>query len=151
MVTFGGMGATVVSVSPTSLTVITPAHAEGSVDVTLVNPDGGSVTMMRAFSYHAACAIPLISRQPSDVSIIRGASAMLSVEATGQPALSYQWYVGEPGDIFSPIEGATTSSIIVTPNKTTTYWVAVGNSCGSAMSNPATITVVAGRRRALKR
>jgi hypothetical protein len=53
VVLFGGTAATVTpgSVTATSITVTTPAHAAGAVDVTVVNPDGQSVTDAGAFTY----------------------------------------------------------------------------------------------------
>jgi hypothetical protein len=49
----GGAVATVTSVAAGSLTALTPAHAAGAVDVTVVNPDGGSGTLPAAFTYQA--------------------------------------------------------------------------------------------------
>ncbi len=64
--------------------------------------------------------------------------------ASGTTPLSYQWYRGSTGDTSNPISGATSSSY-TTPKliQTTSYWVAVTNSCGSANSNTATITMAA--------
>jgi hypothetical protein len=55
VVLFGGTAATVTpgSVTATSITVTTPAHAAGAADVTVVNPDGQSVVHPGAFTYQA--------------------------------------------------------------------------------------------------
>jgi IPT/TIG domain len=50
-VTFGGTLATVTALSPTSLTVTTPAHPAGAVDVVVTNPGGPSVTLLNGFTY----------------------------------------------------------------------------------------------------
>ena len=51
-VTFGGVDATsVVVVSPTRITAVTPAHAAGAVDVVVTNPDTASATAAGIFSY----------------------------------------------------------------------------------------------------
>ncbi|CAB4822946.1 unannotated protein [freshwater metagenome] len=58
-VTFGDAAATNVVVnSATSITVTTPAHAAGLVDVTVTNPDTGSGTLTGAFTYTAVVTPP---------------------------------------------------------------------------------------------
>ena len=48
--------------TPTSIKVTTPAGTAGPVTITVVNPDGGSVTMAAAFTYvQAAVTAPTIS------------------------------------------------------------------------------------------
>jgi uncharacterized delta-60 repeat protein len=49
-VTFGGVSVVPLAVSDTSVTVITPAHAEGTVDVTIVTPNG-TATAPGSYSY----------------------------------------------------------------------------------------------------
>jgi hypothetical protein len=50
-VTFGGQPATPVFLSPTSISTTAPAHAAGSVDVVVTNPDGLTVARTNGFSY----------------------------------------------------------------------------------------------------
>lgn len=51
-VTFGGVAGTSVDVASSSqMTAVTPAHAAGSVDVTVTNPSGESATLAAAFGY----------------------------------------------------------------------------------------------------
>ena len=90
----------------------------------------------------SGCTAPSITSQPPSGSIRAGMSVTLTVGATGT-SLAYQWYIGSPGNTASPISGATGASLTTTPAQTTTYWVRVSNSCGSANSAGATITVVA--------
>lgn len=49
-VTFGGTPGTSLAPGPTSLTVHTPAHAAGAVDVVVTNPDG-SDTALAGYTY----------------------------------------------------------------------------------------------------
>ncbi|MFL6247653.1 MAG: hypothetical protein ACJ74H_16630, partial [Thermoanaerobaculia bacterium] len=63
----------------------------------------------------------------------------LSVITTGTTPQTFQWYVGASGNTATPIAGATNSFIVVNPSSTTSYWVRVTNSCGTA--NGPTITV----------
>lgn|GEM_PF-3641661 len=51
-VTLGGSAATIVSKSPTSLSVTTPAHAAGAVNVAVTTP-GGTATLTNGFTYTA--------------------------------------------------------------------------------------------------
>jgi hypothetical protein len=87
------------------------------------------------------CVAPVITTQPTSRSISSGASTTLSVAATGTAPLSYQWYTGASGNTASPVPGGTGSSLTVAPTSTTSYWVRVTNSCGSANSSAATVTV----------
>jgi len=57
-VTFGGVGAASVTfVSSTQLQVVTPAHAVGTVDVTVISPDGQQGSLAGAFNFEAAPTI----------------------------------------------------------------------------------------------
>ncbi|HKS22549.1 MAG TPA: hypothetical protein VJZ76_07115 [Thermoanaerobaculia bacterium] len=97
--------------------------------------NGAAATADTTTATVALCTAPDISIQPGSVSTTRGVSRRLSVTATGG-TLQYQWYIGAV-----PINGATFSSIDVTPTNTTTYWVAVSNACGTTNSQSATVTV----------
>jgi hypothetical protein len=87
------------------------------------------------------CTPPSITAQPQSSTVTSGTSVTLTVGAGGTTPLSYQWYVGSSGITGSPISGATSSSVTVTPASTTNYWVRVSNACGAANSATATITV----------
>ena len=63
-VKFGGTAATNVSVTATSITATTPAHAVGKVDVVVTNPDSQSATLTQAFTY-AVPAPAITSVSPS--------------------------------------------------------------------------------------
>jgi len=89
-----------------------------------------------------SCTLPVTTSQPQSQTIESGQTASMSVGASGTTPLWYQWYRGSSGDASNPISGATSSSY-TTPilTQTTSYWVRVTNSCGSADSNTANITV----------
>lgn len=57
--------------------------------------------------------------------------------------MSYQWYLGESGDVSVPVAGATASTLTVNPSSTQTYWCAVSNPCGATATATATVTVTA--------
>lgn len=85
---------------------------------------------------------PAISQQPVGPIIQKGQDATLTVTASGSGSLSYQWYQGPSGTTTSPISGATTNSY-TTPNLqvTSSYWVQVTDSNGSAASNTAVVLI----------
>jgi YVTN family beta-propeller protein len=86
--------------------------------------------------------VPTIQTPPASQSVISGDTATLSVQASGTPPLSYQWYE-VTGTTLTPIPGANGSSF-TTPalTSTTSYAVVVSNVVGSTQSNTATVTVV---------
>ncbi len=88
-----------------------------------------------------AAVAPAITANPVPATIISGASATLTVVASGSLP-TYQWYVGNKGVTTRPISGATSPSY-TTPalTATTTYWAMASNSAGTANSNAASVTV----------
>ncbi|GAA1897535.1 IPT/TIG domain-containing protein [Streptantibioticus ferralitis] len=63
-VTFGGTSATVLSISPTQIIGLTPAHATGNVPV-VVTTAGGSVTVLGGFTYLPAAPVVTVTVQPT--------------------------------------------------------------------------------------
>ena len=104
-VTFGGVAATSVVASPTQITANTPAHAQGSVNVVVTNPDGQSATLTGGFTFKAAA--PIISAVSPSSGPISGATA---VTVTGQNFAS--------GATVS-FGGARATSVVVSPTKIT--------------------------------
>jgi hypothetical protein len=96
------------------------------------------------YIFMAKCegAAPTITDQPDSLTINPNGTATLSVAATGDGSLGYQWYIGNAGDMSNPISGATSSSY-TTPalNATTRYWVRVNGMFGSVDSTVAEITM----------
>jgi hypothetical protein len=89
------------------------------------------------------CA-PSITTQPAasttiDKTTNPSASVHLTV-AADITNVTYQWYIGQPGNTSTPIAGATASSYDASPAATTTYWVRVTGSCTYA-ANSAAATV----------
>ena len=85
---------------------------------------------------------PVITDQPASVTIHPDETVTLSVAATGDGSLTYQWYTGNAGDTSNPIPGATFSSY-TTPflTENVSYWVRVTGTFGSADSTTAIISV----------
>ena len=83
-----------------------------------------------------------ISTQPQNQTVAYGATATLTVGATGTPPLTYQWHVGDSGTTTKPADnGATASYTTPAMTATTSYWVRVSDAAGSMSSSTATITV----------
>lgn len=117
------------------LTTVATGDA-GNYDVVVTTPCG-------AFTSDAATLTiqtpPAITADPQNRSACRGSDAAFSVIATGTPAPSYQWrHAGQA------IVGATGPSLTVTTvdaEDAGAYDVQVTNTCGSAISSAATLTV----------
>ncbi len=61
-ITFGGVvGTSIVRVSSTTLTAVTPAHAAGPVNVVVTNPDAQTGTWTNVYNYEAAPTVTSIS------------------------------------------------------------------------------------------
>jgi hypothetical protein len=67
--------------------------------------------------------------QPSTINA--GASSTLSFTTTGSGPFTIQWYTGNVGDTSNPIQGATGTSVQVSPAASAVYWVHVTAPCGS--------------------
>lgn len=88
-------------------------------------------------------AAPSIATHPASTTIPGNSIATLSVSATGTAPLSYQWYQGNTGVTTTPVGTDSTTYSTPSLSVTTSYWVRVTNSLGSADSNTATVTVTA--------
>ena len=82
---------------------------------------------------------PVITTQPASVSVTTGSSASLSVTASGDGVLTYQWK--KDG---TDVAGATTATYAVSATSSSSagsYTVVVSNFLGSVTSSAATLTV----------
>ena len=101
----------------------------------------GSIDSDTAVVTVSGCPAVVINSINDDTTIVQGRSLDLAVNASGGNGLKYQWYQGPVGTTTLPL--ATTPGLTVTPSTTTTYWVAVTNSCGAiAKSDAIVVTVV---------
>jgi Dual-action HEIGH metallo-peptidase len=93
-----------------------------------------------------SCVAPVITQQPGDVNIPPGASALLTVGATGT-SLEYRWYQGQFFDFTKRVGGSLPTLYVPAVTSSTPYWVRIANSCGTADSAVATATPIVTRRR----
>ena len=86
---------------------------------------------------------PSITTQPASQEIASGASASLSVTATGDD-LTYQWFTGNSGDTAAPVAGAISGTLTTSAlTASTSFWVQITNAGGAADSETAVVTVAA--------
>lgn len=95
IVSFGTQSAPSTFVSSTELSVVTPAHAAGTVDVTVTNPDDQSATLPSAFEYVPAAV---------DWASLTGTLVFQILEGQSTPAVTVELY--EPGVTDSPGAGS---------------------------------------------
>jgi len=129
-------GATLASYTTPALTATT------NYWVQVKDGGGSSVNSNTATITVNTPTAPSITTQPASQTINSGQTATMTVAAAGSAPLTYQWYQGASGATTNPISGATGTSY-TTPalTATTSYWVQVKNSAGTANSNTAVITV----------
>lgn len=85
---------------------------------------------------------PVVSTPPASGVVPWQGSTSLSVTATANGVLTYQWYRGTSGETSSPVSGAT-GPLLVTPalGATSSFWVKVMNSELSVDTPAAVLTV----------
>jgi subtilisin-like proprotein convertase family protein len=93
----------------------------------------------------AACAAPVITTQPQNLSLCNSNNAVFSVVATGS-GLTYQWELStDGGATWNPITGATSNIYGIAAATSALngrlYRVVINTACGNATSNPASIYV----------
>ncbi len=88
------------------------------------------------------CVAPTITTQPQGSSINSGGTAMLSVTPAGNGPFAYVWYIGAKGDQTNPAPNGNAQTFTTPPlTQPTSFWVLVGNSCGTVQSDAATINI----------
>jgi hypothetical protein len=135
--------ATTTATSNNSLITVTDTGA-GSAITTLAS--AGTNKVFRGVRYvPATCVSPSISVHPMSQTVHQHDSVSFSVSAAGTPSLNYQWFKGpNPLSDGGNVSGAQSSTLTLNPvalSDAGTYSVTVSNACGSAPSNPATLTV----------
>lgn len=157
-VTFGGTVGTDLTPGAGDVTVKTPAHAAGPVDVSLDWTLGGvaqtPILYPGGFTYQKDPVAPTVSN-PKNVTIGEGKNASFTVTATGTPAPAVTWEVSaDGGRTWKPIaadSSATVSADGLTLTVTAAnrghdghmYRATASNSAGSQTSEAATLTVQA--------
>ncbi len=137
-VTIGGVPASVSSITPTEVLATTGAHALGTVEVVVTNPDYGSTTLSCSYTYSCGATTPTAIVSGS-ASICAGSSTNLSVALTGTGPWTLTW---EDGFVQGGISSSPATRT-VSPSSTTTYAVTsvTDTNCVGSASGSATVTV----------
>jgi len=116
----------------------------GVYSVVVSNATGAATSSPAELAVNTG-ASPQIAAQPLPVSVAFGEKAVLDVGANGSAPVTFRWYEGLPGDVSTPVAGAT-SSVLLLPaaSRATSYWVRVADGAGNvAYSQSAAVSVVA--------
>ncbi len=124
------------------------AVGAGSATIRATANDGSGCSGTCAVTVNAAVTAPVITQHPADQTATPGTIVFFSVTATGTTPLTYRWYVENLwGDVVHSEEGADayfgleTGIYLIGEN---TVYCVVSNAAGSATSNRANYTVIAG-------
>ncbi len=119
-VTFGGTAATITNATTTTVTVTTPAHAAGAVDVAVTTP-GGSATLTAGFTYLPAPAINSVTPNAGPTTggqtgvIINGTNIGGATSVTfGGTAATITNNTATDITVTTPAHAAGTISVVVT-------------------------------------
>lgn len=121
-----------------SLTNVQQAN-DGNYSVTVSNSAGAVTSTAATLTVKPATTIPSFTVQPISQTVTAGTNVTFSVEATGNPAPTLQWFFGT-----TAIPGATSATYTITnaqAGSAGTYSVTAVNTAGSAVSSNATLTV----------
>jgi Immunoglobulin domain/Immunoglobulin I-set domain len=104
------------------------------------NPEGGDTTaLIDNVSFLASGTPPSITVQPNSLVAGIGETVTFTVAAVGSSPLSYQWFFGS-----DPIADATSATLtldVTSGDQAGEYHAEVINGAGTAVSDPATLTV----------
>lgn len=121
------------------LTTVPVTLTAGNNRVLRVTFDAGSLNLDWLELVRVTCSTPTITQQPASQTASVGATVTFTAAASGAPTPSLQWT--KDGQT---IAGATSPSLTLTNVQTGdagSYRLRATNSCGSATSNAATLTV----------
>jgi hypothetical protein len=118
-------------------------HANGVTDQQSVDPQVPSRPKSIATTniQEGGCVAPTFTLQPQSSTITSGGTATLTASATGDTryTITYKWYRGTASDTANEVW--TGPSYSAQPTTTTSYWVRATNTCGTADSQTAKVTV----------
>lgn len=119
-----------------------PLSATSKFWVQVTNPCGAANSRTVTVTVSGGCELPTIVSHPMSQSVSEGAQVTLMVSASSpNSALSYEWFKiidGEPVSVSTGSASYTTGPITTTSE----YFVEVTDSCGTVVSNIATIELL---------
>jgi sugar lactone lactonase YvrE len=130
-------GSTISGANSTTYTLPAAASRNAGSYTCVITNSAGSVTSTAAIL--TVNTAPAITAQPANQTVIAGSTTTLSVTATGNPAVTYQWRKDGVN-----LSGATSNALSlsnVTSANAGSYTCVITNTVGSITSNSATLTV----------
>jgi len=112
--------------------------AAGGYSVVVTNSAGAVTSVVAALTVFGP---PSIVMQPTNLTVVAGATAGFQVTANGSGPLSYQWFFNQT----NALAGATNTMLVVSnaqPANGGAYSVVVTNVAGSVPSSAATLTII---------
>jgi hypothetical protein len=136
------VGSSVVVGTGSSLTVI--ADHTRSYYVQLTAACGVTMTTIPAIVQVVRCGEMVITQQPAPHTwTTSGTPLNLAVAAAGGTVTSHQWFEGAVGDTTHPVSGGTLSTVTVSTDHSTQYWVRLAADSCAIDSNAAVVEVCA--------
>lgn len=124
--------------SSLTLTAVT-TNDNGPYSVTVTNAFGSTNSDVAVLTVNPFTEPPTITGEPQSQIVNVGENVAFTVEAAGDPPLTYQWRFN--GTIVPGATDSTLSLFSVTMNQSGTYIVTVSNNGGATNSLPATLSV----------
>lgn len=148
-ITFNGATPAGSSVSGAQTSIQANGQATATYNSGATSGSGGANAVVDNYAANAAITVqtpPSISSNPSNQNICQPpGSVSFTATANGNPAPTVQWQVSTNGGMsFSNIGGAIASTYTFTPvlsDNANQYRAVFTNACGTATSNPATLTI----------
>ena len=147
---FAGGAAAVVTVTPN---LLTSNLAAGSYTATLYFTNLNDQSVQSRQVTLNIIALPLITSQPTNQTVLEGMTATFSVETASDALLSCQWRFDSgsgPTNLTDSggISGSATSTLTienVSPGEVGAYSVIISNAAGSVTSSNASLTIITGQ------
>jgi CSLREA domain-containing protein len=140
-VSTGGPFSDIPGATSTTLTFTATAAQNGNQYRAVFTNSGGTATTTAAtLTVNTA---PAITTNPANQTVCAGATATFTAAASGSPAATVQWQVSTGGP-FSNIPGATSTTLsfaATTAQNGNSYRAVFTNSCSTATTTAATLTV----------
>ena len=127
-----------ISGAPSSSYTIPAVSSTDAANYTCIVSDPDELLLTTAATLTVQTT-PIITSQPSSLTVVQNSTAVFSVTATGTPAPSYQWQLN--GSDISEATSASYSIASAQAANAGSYTCVVTNAAGSVTSSAATLTV----------
>src|SRR5207253_1857719 len=150
ILTSGAVGQTDQTITYQWFSSADPAHSFAATASVNVNPQtttsywvvaaNSCGNRQSATAVVTICGTPTVTTQPASSAITRSMRVTLTAAINSPAPLNYQWYT-VAGSSLSIISNATSPTLTVQPDLTTTYRLRAWNACGTVDTADATVTV----------